>query len=109
MPHRSRKSGANRGRPGQYGRYTPPTRFRPRKPDTELSAECRQRLADVLRAHDNDDVNLDEFAVLLQDFGAWLLTRPEPERLEACIRIHEVATRHLTGRNLVAVGWLGLP
>jgi hypothetical protein len=81
--------------------------FRPRRADVELSADCRARVAEVIRAHDDDQTSLAQFIDVAADFAGWIWSRPEPERLEAAAQIAEVSARALSGRRgLVAVGWL---
>jgi hypothetical protein len=85
------------------------TRFVHRRPDTELSADSRAKLAEILALFADPTVDDEQFLAIGPPYVEWLWHLPEVERLEACSILAEVAARagvyctHMAGDRVV--GW----
>jgi hypothetical protein len=81
-----------------------------RRFDHELSAGSRAWVDRMIKAHDDPDVDLNTYRALGQQFATYMAAVDDDERNEACLQIHQHASRALTGRpQLTAVGWLTPP
>jgi hypothetical protein len=77
-----------------------------RRPDVELSARTRTLVGQVIRAHDDDRVDVDAFRELIQRWAAHVDRLPERERIEASLQVAQHAAEQQHGRSFGGFGAL---